>query len=479
MTELIAGALDSTQLLFDLQRASEIVQQFSGCTSAADIACRATDGLVEQFGCAFARIWLIEPSRNSLKLVASSGLYTRTDGSFARVPMGAYKVGKIAQNRVSFLSNNLAEESWVKDRDWAIANRIRGFAGFPLTVQNPRDGLVRDQVIGVLAAFSHKALSPEFLEVLQVLCTMVSVALEAALRHEHDSPRNAMLGAGWHQLTLSDQLVALLDPVRLTLIGKEQPLSLAQTCLFLQVAESFKRLGCRSCRLSYRDDGVELDAVTPSLDVMRETPDDWLGSECGLLSLTATCLGGRLQKRAIANQQGLQLSLQLPYETAQLAHQLEIRCQRPVLQLAFTHLASAAGILVGPGSGVPLLTDDVIHVKPGQAVLWIAQPQTLPPPGVSACIDLNTTPEQLRDALSSVLDGKSWGVSAIPSVPTLSEREREILQLLASGLRDRDIANELIISESTVKFHLNNVLSKLKARTRFQALYMAVQLGLL
>ena len=59
----------------------------------------------------------------------------------------------------------------------------------------------------------------------------------------------------------------------------------------------------------------------------------------------------------------------------------------------------------------------------------------------------------------------------------LSEREREILGLLVQGLRDRDIANHLIISESTVKFHLNNVLTKLKARTRYQALYQAIIQG--
>lgn len=35
--------------------------------------------------------------------------------------MRAYKVGKIAQNRVSFLSNHLADEAWVRDREWAIA----------------------------------------------------------------------------------------------------------------------------------------------------------------------------------------------------------------------------------------------------------------------------------------------------------------------------------------------------------------------
>ena len=68
--------------------------------------------------------------------------------------------------------------------------------------------------------------------------------------------------------------------------------------------------------------------------------------------------------------------------------------------------------------------------------------------------------------------------SDLPQLPTpLSEREREILGLLVQGLRDRDIANHLIISESTVKFHLNNVLTKLKARTRYQALYQAIIQG--
>jgi DNA-binding NarL/FixJ family response regulator len=40
----------------------------------------------------------------------------------------------------------------------------------------------------------------------------------------------------------------------------------------------------------------------------------------------------------------------------------------------------------------------------------------------------------------------------------------------AQGHRDRDIAHHLIISESTVKFHINNILKKLKAQTRYQAL---------
>ncbi len=70
--------------------------------------------------------------------------------------------------------------------------------------------------------------------------------------------------------------------------------------------------------------------------------------------------------------------------------------------------------------------------------------------------------------------GETWGMERDPQKqPVLSERKLEILTLLAQGLRDRDIAHHLILSESTVKFHLNNVMAKLKARTRDQAIHQA------
>lgn len=51
----------------------------------------------------------------------------------------------------------------------------------------------------------------------------------------------------------------------------------------------------------------------------------------------------------------------------------------------------------------------------------------------------------------------------------LTEREDEILRLIARGARDREIAEELYISESTVKKHVQNVLRKLHARNRVEA----------
>ncbi|MDJ0571982.1 MAG: GAF domain-containing protein [Pleurocapsa sp. MO_192.B19] len=123
--------LDHTGLVWDLQQANQIAQSFSTSLDLEEIARLATDGLVQYFDCTFARIWLVEPDGKMLRLVASSGLYTHTDGSFSRIPMGAYKIGRIAQNRVSLLSNNLADESWVRYPEWAIANKISSFAGYP------------------------------------------------------------------------------------------------------------------------------------------------------------------------------------------------------------------------------------------------------------------------------------------------------------------------------------------------------------
>ncbi len=472
MPELIANTLNSTRLLFDLQRANEIAQQFSGCLNPEAIARYTTDGLVERFNGAFARIWLLEPDKTSLRLVASSGLYTRLDGSFARVPMGAYKVGKIAQNRVSFLSNNLAEESWVKNREWAIANRIRGFAGFPL--------IAADRVIGVLAVFSHDALSPEFLEVLQILCTMVSIAINTAVRYQQEQlvQPSVVPNLGLKQATLSDQLATILGSTRLTLIGTERSLALSQNYLFLQVAEVLNTLNCRYGRLLYQEEGVALEAIVAAPS--KESGNDWLASHFGILIGLASWLGGELKGEAIANQNVVQILLQLPYVSVKHERSLQIRCRFPILQLAFTQLAHAAGFDVSHQGqkNIPIITDDVAVLNQGYQVVWIRQGNEPIPGRVSASIDLSITPEQLRNVVAQLERGDLPTIhSTDDESALLSAREQEILRLLTQGLRDRDIANQLIISESTVKFHINNALSKLKARTRFQAIYQVMRKG--
>jgi DNA-binding NarL/FixJ family response regulator len=62
---------------------------------------------------------------------------------------------------------------------------------------------------------------------------------------------------------------------------------------------------------------------------------------------------------------------------------------------------------------------------------------------------------------------------------TLSEREREVLHLVAEGLPTKQIARSLSITERTVKFHVNSIFHKLGADNRAQAVALAAQRGLL
>lgn len=60
----------------------------------------------------------------------------------------------------------------------------------------------------------------------------------------------------------------------------------------------------------------------------------------------------------------------------------------------------------------------------------------------------------------------------------LSEREREVLSLVAMGATNRDIAEKLVISENTVKVHLHNIMEKLHLRNRQHAAAYAIREGL-
>ena len=63
--------------------------------------------------------------------------------------------------------------------------------------------------------------------------------------------------------------------------------------------------------------------------------------------------------------------------------------------------------------------------------------------------------------------------------PRLTERELEVLKLVARGLNNRDIAKELFISENTVKNHIRNILEKLQLHSRMEAVVYAVREKLL
>ena len=67
----------------------------------------------------------------------------------------------------------------------------------------------------------------------------------------------------------------------------------------------------------------------------------------------------------------------------------------------------------------------------------------------------------------------------MPQVEELTEREVEVLRLLAQGMPNKEIAARLIISERTAKFHVSSIMGKLGATNRTEAVSLAVQRGLI
>ncbi len=107
------------------------------------------------------------------------------------------------------------------------------------------------------------------------------------------------------------------------------------------------------------------------------------------------------------------------------------------------------------------LTDQVGAVD-SLPTVWIRHGLNPASPPASTTVDITTTPEQLRHAVEHARSGHP---------PAVDPQEAGL------SVRDREIAQELFISESTVKFHINNSLGKLQAKNRYQGVYQATLWG--
>src|SRR3954447_19355019 len=106
--------------------------------------------MVTHLGAAFARVWTLDKEEDALELWASAGMYTHTDGSHGRVPVGSFKIGLIAQERQPHLTNNVLDDPRVHDKEWARRVGMVAFAGYPLIVES--------RVVGVMALFARQKL---------------------------------------------------------------------------------------------------------------------------------------------------------------------------------------------------------------------------------------------------------------------------------------------------------------------------------
>lgn len=157
-------AVLAADVLGTLTSARTIAEALQGCCEA----------IVSHVSAAFARVWTLNEFDRVLELRASAGLYTHLDGAHSRVPVGRFKIGLIAEDRQPHLTNDVAHDPRVSDHDWAEAEGMVSFAGYPL--------LVDGHLVGVVALFARFPLSDETLEALDAIADAIAVGMTASGR---------------------------------------------------------------------------------------------------------------------------------------------------------------------------------------------------------------------------------------------------------------------------------------------------------
>ncbi len=155
--------------------------------------------LVEREDVALSRVWLVSPGdqcascpnagvcsnrAQCLHLAASAArplsgepvVHSNLSGSFRRIPIGAFKVGLVAQTSSTVVVTDPANDPKIKHRHWVAAERILGFAGQPL--------VSRGQLLGVLGVFLRVAITPAGLDILRILANHLAAAIATARAFE-------------------------------------------------------------------------------------------------------------------------------------------------------------------------------------------------------------------------------------------------------------------------------------------------------
>jgi PAS domain S-box-containing protein len=136
-----------------------------------------TQAMVHHLHAAFARIWTLTPGEDSLVLQASAGKYTHLNGPHARIKLGNLKIGRIAQERRAYLTNDVLNDPHINNKEWAKVECMTSFAGYPLVVE--------DQVVGVMALFSQQPLMEDTLDALATVAHAIAQGIGRKWMEEH------------------------------------------------------------------------------------------------------------------------------------------------------------------------------------------------------------------------------------------------------------------------------------------------------
>lgn len=125
--------------------------------------------LVAHGGATFARIWTFDAKQQVLNLQADAGRDTRATGSQDRLALGQGKIGRIAEEKLPFVTNQVLGNPRVENQEWARAEKMVAFAGYPL--------LAGGDLQGVMSMFSKEKVSEGTDATLALLANTIALAI--------------------------------------------------------------------------------------------------------------------------------------------------------------------------------------------------------------------------------------------------------------------------------------------------------------
>jgi PAS domain S-box-containing protein len=99
-------------------------------------------------------------------------MYTHLDGPHGRIPVGQFKVGRIASERKPHLTNAVIGDPAISNQEWAAREGMVAFAGYPL--------MVEDRLVGVLAVFARHRLTQDVFQTIGTLASGIALGIERA-----------------------------------------------------------------------------------------------------------------------------------------------------------------------------------------------------------------------------------------------------------------------------------------------------------